>query len=87
MNSGRTVTALSMRKCLRLRQAEQLPAVSIGHAGENLMSVGYELHSTATKMLNGELRDEKTLALIFSAEGYDWKTDDAILAAIQMSAL
>jgi phage terminase large subunit-like protein len=54
---------------------------SIGHAGENLMSVGYELHSTATKMLNGELRDEKTLALIFSAEGYDWKTDDAILAS------
>ena len=54
---------------------------SIGHAGENLLSVGYELHATATKMLNGELRDEKTLALIFSAEGFDWKSDDAILAA------
>lgn len=54
---------------------------SIGHAGENLLSVGYELHATATKMLNGELRDEKTLALIFSAEGFDWKSDDAILAS------
>jgi len=54
---------------------------SIGHAGESLTSVGYELHATATKMLNGELKDEKTLALIFSAEGYDWKTDAAILAA------
>jgi phage terminase large subunit-like protein len=54
---------------------------SIGHAGENLLSVGYELHATAIKMLKGELKDEKTLALIFSAEGYDWKTDEAILAA------
>jgi Phage Terminase len=54
---------------------------SIGHAGENLLSVGFELHSAATMMLKGALADEKTLALIFSAEGYDWKTDDAILAA------
>jgi phage terminase large subunit-like protein len=54
---------------------------SIGHAGENLLSVGYELHATSTKMLNGEFRDEKTLVLIFSAEGFDWKSDDAILAA------
>ena len=55
--------------------------ISLGHAGENLTSVGYELHGTSTKLLNGEMRDEKTLALIFSSEGYDWKTDDAILAA------
>jgi phage terminase large subunit-like protein len=54
---------------------------SIGHAGENLLSVGYELHATATMMLKGTLTDEKTLALIFSAEGFDWKTDAAILAA------
>jgi phage terminase large subunit-like protein len=54
---------------------------SIGHAGENLLSVGYELHATCLMMLKGTLADEKTLALIFSAEGYDWKTDDAILAA------
>ncbi len=54
---------------------------SIGHAGENLQSVGYELHVTATKILAGEMRDEKTLALIFSAEGYDWKSGDAVLAA------
>ena len=54
---------------------------SIGHAGENLLSVGYELHATAIKTLKGELKDDKTLALIFSAEGYDWKTDEAILAA------
>lgn len=55
--------------------------VSIGHAGENLLSVGYSQHITSTKILNGELADEKTCALIFSAEGYDWKSDDAILAA------
>jgi phage terminase large subunit-like protein len=54
---------------------------SIGHAGENLLSVGYELHATAMKMLKGELCDEKTLALIFSADGFDWKEDDAILAS------
>ena len=54
---------------------------SIGHAGENLTSVGYELHAASTKMLNGEMRDEKTLALIFSAEGFDWESLDAILAA------
>jgi phage terminase large subunit-like protein len=55
---------------------------SLGHAGEDLHSVGYELHVTATKLLNDELSDEKTLALIFSGEGYDWKVgDDAILAA------
>jgi phage terminase large subunit-like protein len=55
--------------------------ISLGHAGENLTSVGYELHVTSTKLLGGELTDEKTLALIFSAEGLDWKTRDAILAA------
>ena len=55
--------------------------ISLGHAGENLLSVGYELHNTSTKILSGELKDEKTLSLIFSAEGYDWKSDDAILAA------
>ena len=54
---------------------------SIGHAGENLISVGYELHAASTKMLNGEMTDEKTLALIFSAEGFDWKSPEAILAA------
>jgi len=55
--------------------------VSIGHAGENLLSVGYQQHLTSTKILSGELSDEKTCVLIFSAEGYDWKSDDAILAA------
>jgi phage terminase large subunit-like protein len=55
--------------------------ISLGHAGENLTSVGYELHVTSTKILNGELADEKTLSVIFSAEGYDWKSTDAILAA------
>jgi phage terminase large subunit-like protein len=54
---------------------------SIGHAGENLISVGYELHAASTKMLSGEMRDEKTLALIFSAEGFDWRSPEAILAA------
>jgi phage terminase large subunit-like protein len=55
--------------------------ISLGHAGENITSVGYELHVTSTKILSGELTDEKTLSVIFSAEGYDWKSDDAILAA------
>jgi phage terminase large subunit-like protein len=55
--------------------------ISLGHAGENLLSVGYELHNTSTKILGGELKDEKTLSLIFSAEGYPWESDDAILAA------
>ena len=54
---------------------------SIGHAGENLISVGYELHAASVKMLNGEMTDEKTLALIFSAEGFDWRSPEAILAA------
>lgn len=55
--------------------------VSIGHAGENLLSVGYSQHITSTKILSSELSDEKTCVLIFSSEGYDWKSDDAILAA------
>ena len=54
---------------------------SIGHCGEDLTSVGYELYATSCKMLNGDLVDEKTLALIFSSEGYDWQSEDAILAA------
>ena len=38
---------------------------SIGHAGENLTSVGFELHATATMMLKGELKDEKDACFNF----------------------
>ncbi len=55
---------------------------SIGHAGESILSVGYELYASATKILDGDLKDERTFALIYDGSGYDWKVgDDAILAA------
>jgi phage terminase large subunit-like protein len=54
---------------------------TIQHAGENLSSPGYAAHVTATKILDGELNDPLTLAVIYSAEGLDWKSDDAIRAA------
>ena len=53
----------------------------IGHCGEDIHSVGYELYVAATKILNQDLPDERTFALIFSAEGFDWESDDAILAS------
>jgi len=55
--------------------------VSIGHCGESLQSVGYELYVTATKILSGELPDERTFALIYDASGYVWESDEAILAS------
>jgi phage terminase large subunit-like protein len=54
---------------------------TITHAGENLASIGYEQHVTATKILSGELVDERTFCVIYSAEGFDWASDDAIRAA------
>lgn len=54
---------------------------SIGHAGENLSSVGYEQHVAATKILSGEHKDERTFCVIYSAEGFDWRSDDALRAA------
>lgn len=54
---------------------------TITHAGDNLSSIGYEQHITATKILSGELSDERTFCVIYSAEGFDWASDDAMRAA------
>jgi phage terminase large subunit-like protein len=54
---------------------------TITHAGENLSSVGYEQHVAAIKILSGELEDERTFCVIYSAEGSDWASDDAMRAA------
>ena len=54
---------------------------TITHAGENLACVGYEQHLAATKILSGELKDERTFCLLYSAEGFDWTSADAMRAA------
>jgi phage terminase large subunit-like protein len=54
---------------------------TITHAGGDLSSIGYEQHVTATKILLGELKDERTFCIIYSAEGFEWASDDAMRAA------
>ncbi|MFI5117188.1 MAG: terminase large subunit [Terriglobales bacterium] len=54
---------------------------TITHAGENLASIGYEQHLAACKVLDGDLKDERTFCVIYSAEGFDWDSDDAMRAA------
>lgn len=54
---------------------------TITHADSNLSSVGYEQHVTATQILSGELKDERTFCIIYSAEGFQWDTEQAWLAA------
>src|SRR5439155_4217845 len=54
---------------------------TITHAGENLSSIGYEQHVASQKILDGEHKDERTNGVIYSAEGFDWKSDDALRAA------
>jgi phage terminase large subunit-like protein len=53
----------------------------IGHCSEDVHSIGYELYQSAVKILDGDLADEKTFVMIFSAEGYDWTSDEAIFAS------
>jgi phage terminase large subunit-like protein len=54
---------------------------TITHADANLSSVGYEQHVTATHILSGELKDDRTFCVIYSAEGFDWDSEDAWHAA------
>jgi phage terminase large subunit-like protein len=54
---------------------------TITHADSNLSSVGYEQHVTATQILGGELKDERTFCIIYSAEGFKWDSEDAWRAA------
>jgi len=54
---------------------------TISHAGENLSCVGFEQYTAATKILSGEHADERTFCLIYSADGLDWKSDDALWAS------
>lgn len=54
---------------------------TITHAGENLASIGHEQHQTACKVLDGELKDERTFCVVYSAEGFAWDSDDAMRAA------
>jgi phage terminase large subunit-like protein len=51
---------------------------TIQHAGDNLLSPGFTAHCTATKILSRELVDERTWCIIYSAEGVDWKSPEAI---------
>jgi phage terminase large subunit-like protein len=50
----------------------------IQHPGENVLSPGYEYHVAATKILSGEISDERTWCIIYSCEGVDWKSPEAI---------
>lgn len=54
---------------------------TITHADSNLSSIGYEQHVTATQILSGELKDERTFCIIYSAEGFPWDSEAAWLAA------
>jgi len=54
---------------------------TISHAGPNLLSVGFEQFNTARKILSGEYTDERTFCVLYTAEGFDWKSDDALWAA------
>ncbi|HKN76413.1 MAG TPA: terminase TerL endonuclease subunit [Candidatus Acidoferrum sp.] len=54
---------------------------TITHADSNLSSVGYEQHVTAAQILGGDLKDERTFCIIYSAEGFDWESEDAWHAA------
>ena len=54
---------------------------TISHAGENLSCVGFEQYTAATKILDGEHKDERTFCIIYSADGFDWKSDEALWAS------
>ncbi len=54
---------------------------TISHAGENLSCVGFEQFTSAQKILSGEHKDERTFCVLYTAEGFDWKSDEALWAA------
>ncbi len=43
--------------------------------------VGFEQYTAAQKILTGEHTDERTFCVLYSADGLDWKSDDALWAA------
>jgi len=54
---------------------------TISHAGENLACVGFEQFTSAQKILSGEHTDERTFCVLYTADGFDWKSEDALWAA------
>jgi len=54
---------------------------TISHAGENLACVGFEQFTSAQKILSGEHTDERTFCVLYTADGFDWKSDEALWAA------
>jgi phage terminase large subunit-like protein len=54
---------------------------TISHAGENLSCVGFEQFTSAQKILTGEHKDERTFCVLYSADGFDWKSEEALWAA------
>jgi len=54
---------------------------TISHAGENLSCVGFEQFTSAQKILSGEHKDERTFCIIYSADGFDWKSEEALWAS------
>ncbi len=54
---------------------------TISHAGENLACVGFEQFMSAQKILSREHIDERTFCLLYTADGFDWKSEDALHAA------
>jgi phage terminase large subunit-like protein len=54
---------------------------TISHAGENLSCVGFEQYTSSQKILTGEHKDERTFCILYSADGFDWKSEDALWAS------
>jgi phage terminase large subunit-like protein len=54
---------------------------TISHAGENLSCVGFEQYTSAQKILMGEHKDERTFCVLYSADGFDWKSEEALWAS------
>ncbi len=54
---------------------------TISHAGESLSCVGFEQFTSAQKILTGEHTDERTFCILYTADGFDWKSEEALWAA------
>jgi phage terminase large subunit-like protein len=54
---------------------------TISHAGENLSCVGFEQFTSAQKILSGEHTDERTFCVLYTADGFDWRSEEALWAA------